>query len=373
MNGIWTYEDLLPVIPSDSRITLGEGRTPLIRSRRLGPSLGFNQLYFKLEQLNPTGSYKDRFAACAVSDMVRTSACLCIATSSGNTGSALAAYCAAAAIPCYVAVVEGAPASKVEQMQVYGAHILAIRDFGKDAAVSREVFNGLAALAGAAGTSVQISAYAFSPVGMGGVQTIAYEIAEQLPCAAHVFCPAGGGGLTLAVVRGFRSWENSHQDYHLPSVHCVQPVGNDTIAGALRDRANRARAVDRSTTRVSGLQVPNILDGDAVISGCRALGGTGWVVDDELVFRCQQSLATEEGLFLEPAGATALAGAAKALEEGAISPEEPVVCLMTGHGFKDVGAAKQMAEVFPARDFPRPGEAFRFIETQLNRTKIKSK
>ena len=93
---IWKYHDRLPAIPESARLTLGEGMTPLVRSRRIGPSVGLSNLYFKVETTNPTGSYKDRFAAMGISHMVAEGKRRCFATSSGNSGSALAAYCAVA-------------------------------------------------------------------------------------------------------------------------------------------------------------------------------------------------------------------------------------------------------------------------------------
>src|SRR5258708_29848460 len=97
---IWIEPQLLPDIPEHARISLGEGRTPLVRSRRIGPAVGLQRLFFKLESTNPTGSYKDRFAAAAVSDLVARGVGLCLATSSGNAGAALAAYSTAARVPC---------------------------------------------------------------------------------------------------------------------------------------------------------------------------------------------------------------------------------------------------------------------------------
>src|SRR5947209_5008049 len=106
---IWRWAEWMDAVPEEARISLGEGDTPLLRSRRLGPSCGLEHLYFKLEFANPTASYKDRFAVTAVSHMKAAGRTRCVATSSGNTGSALAAYCAAAGIECLIAIVEGAP------------------------------------------------------------------------------------------------------------------------------------------------------------------------------------------------------------------------------------------------------------------------
>ena len=116
---IWRWSDQLEPVPDAARITLGEGNTPLIRSRAIGPAAGLRNLFFKLESGNPTGSYKDRFAAAAISHMVARRQTDCIASSSGNTGAALSAYCAAVGIRCRIAIVETAPAAKLQQMMAY--------------------------------------------------------------------------------------------------------------------------------------------------------------------------------------------------------------------------------------------------------------
>lgn len=330
---IWNFSNHLPSTPpSKHRLTLGEGETPLVRSRSIGPSLGLTNLYFKLETVNPSGSFKDRFAAAALSHLLASESKtpLCIGTSSGNTGAALAAYSAAAGIPCILAIVDTAPQAKLSQMLAYGAQLIRIRGFGTDADCTRDVVENLQALAAELCSPCQISAYQFAPLAMAGVQTIALEIAAQIPEGVdHVFSPAGGGGLTLAVARGFAFINNP------AAVHCVQPEGNDTIATALRNGDQHARACE-CTTKVSGLQVASIIDGNEALSACRASGGTGHTVDDDMVFEFQHRLAVEEGIFAEPAGAVALAGAARAVKAGELDPNSNIVCLVTGSGFKDV-------------------------------------
>src|SRR5438046_1569132 len=221
---VWRWANLFSTIPEAHRMSLGEGNTPLIRSRRIGPSAGLSQLYFKLETSNPSGSYKDRFAAAAISDMVAKKKKRCMATSSGNTGSALAAYCAAAGIECEIAIVETAPLEKLQQMMAYGARIYKVRGFGISAQITATVFATLQAKGTAPDASLQISAFAYSPIGMAAVKTISYELAEQSDNTLnHVFVPAGGGGLTLAVARGFEDLMNTGNSQRGPRVHCVQP------------------------------------------------------------------------------------------------------------------------------------------------------
>lgn len=335
---IWNYASRLPELDPVHRITLGEGQTPLVASCRLGKSLGLKHLYFKIESANPSGSYKDRFAASAISHLRASGKKACLGTSSGNTGAAVAAYAAVAGFPCVLAIVETAPQGKLRQMQAYGARLFKIRDFGLNPEITEQVITGLPALALGMQAEVLISAYAYSPLGMAGVQTISYELAEQLPEGIeHVFSPAGAGGLTLAVARGFAGGQVR------PAVHCVQPEGNNTIAGPLSEGADRARAV-MCTSKISGLQVGSIIDGHETLAACRASGGTGYLVSDEEVFSWQRRLAREEGIFSEPAGVVALAGLARAAGAGKIDPKSRVVCLVTGGGFKDEVSFHRMTE-----------------------------
>jgi len=346
---IWRWADYFCRIPSQHHVTLGEGNTPLVRSRRIGPMAGLDNLYFKVECANPTGSYKDRFAAAAISDMLAHDQSRSIGASSGNTGSAVAAYCAAAGITCELAIVANAPHDKLKQMMAYGANVYKVKGLGVSPEVSQQSMQYLAQKASQPDAQLQISAYVLSPAGMAGVQTISYELAEQagrLGAAGlsidHVFVQAGGGGLTLAVALGFAGLVQRGELEKSPAVHCVQPEGNNTIAGPLRDGAEKAHAVAECTSKVSGLQVPRVMDGNEVISACRACGGTGYLVTDEDTWQLQSRLAREEGIFTEPAGAVALAGALQRYQQGQINGDDVVVCLVTGFGFKDNASVDRM-------------------------------
>ncbi len=332
---MWKFDSMLPSVLPNCRIQLGEGQTPLVKSRAIGAALGLKNLYFKLENLNPTGSYKDRFASAFISMMKMRSQTLCVATSSGNTGAALAAYCAAANIKCVLAIVDGAPVPKIKQMQLYGAHTIMVDGFGINPKITSEVFAALAKLTNSLSVPLPISAYMYCAEGMHGVQSMMYEILDSID-AQHVFSPAGGGGLTLAMAKGAITYSANYKNTVLPKVHCVQPEGNDTIASALRNGSKKANAVNNATTQISGLQVPSVLDGDMVIEHCRKLNGNGFVVKDNDVFEYQKLLAQTEGIFCEPAGAVALAGLKLAVELNEVHADEKIVCLITGSGFKDM-------------------------------------
>jgi threonine synthase len=195
------------------------------------------------------------------------------------------------------------------------------------------------------GAALQISAYRHSPAGMSGVETISHELADQAEehdmAIDHVFAPAGGGGLALATALGFERRAAAGRLPKSPAVHVVQPVGNDTIATPLSQGATRAREVACSS-RISGLQVPTVIDGDGAIAACRATGGRGFVVEDEAIHAAQRALAEREGVFCEPAAAASLAGALRAAREGALAADAVVVCLVTGSGFKDAASIQAM-------------------------------
>lgn len=339
---IWKFADDLPPIPPEHRLTMGEGDTPLVHSRRIGKSLGLNRLHFKLECCNPTGSFKDRFAVMAVSDMLAKGAKFCLATSSGNTGSALSAACAVAGIRCFIAVVDGAPLNKIRNMQAYGATVYSVQRFGIDPVLSRQVMDELIRLCRSRQAMLQISSYVHSPLGMAGAESLGHELAVQTSgTLQHVFTPSGAGGMSRAVARGFLRQREKGNYATVPAVHCVQPEGNNTLAGPMRQGLSDGQEVN-CTTKISGLQVPTVFGARETIHDCRSTGGTGFVVTDDEVYAAQRRLAREEGILSEPAGAVALAGLIRATREGLLGPDDEIACLVTGIGFKDEASLAAM-------------------------------
>ena len=227
-------------------------------------------------------------------------------------------------------------------MLAYGAKLYRVRGFGVDSNTSERVVACLKTLSTRPTAQMQISAFAYSPVGMSGVLGISHELAEQSPAPIdHVFCMAGGGGFVVAIARGFDQLLQAGRLSKRPRIECVQPEGNDTISGPLKAGSLVGRNVE-CTTRISGLQVPQLIDGNEVISACRESGGTGHVVSDEFVFEVQSRLAREEGLFAEPAASTAVAGALQAAREGQLDPNANVVCIISGSAFKDPNSLEAM-------------------------------
>ena len=331
------YRDLLSLEGVADLDGLGEGQTPLVKSRNLD---GQGELLFKLEQLNPTGSFKDRFAAVETALMKQAGFKACMATSSGNTGSALAAYCARRGMQCLLFVNEIAPVNKLRQMLVYGARVMRVKDFGVSNEQSALIFNRLQQLAEESRTRLVISAFKYSPAGMGGVKTIAYEIAEQLGGAPdQVFVPVGGGGLLTGVWRGFLDLRERALIKHLPRINAVQPTLNDTVVTQICEGRDEAREV-KTTTTISGLAVQVDIDATLALQAVRASGGWGYLVTDEEIRETQQQLCLREGMYVEPAGATSVAGYLKSSAEGRVAAKERVVCILTGHGLKDTSSAE---------------------------------
>jgi threonine synthase len=326
-----------------TRASLGEGNTPLVPSVFAGPSLGLSRLYFKLENCNPSGSYKDRFIAAEVGRMLGAGARACVATSSGNTGSALAAYCARYGIRCAIVVNDTAPAGKLEQMRAHGATVFRVPEFVTSAEVTRQVLDTLGELARRHKLPLVVSAYRHCPEGMAGVESIARELVHQTPQPPdHVFVPVGGGGLCAAVCRGFQSIPGNRT-----RVHAVQPEGCRTVVAALERGDSEIRPLT-STTAISGLSVPFDIDAGLALHCLREREGTGLSVTDEEVYEAQRLLLGKEGIYAEPAGATALAGLMRAVRNGGPAGDECVVCLVTGHGFKDPASVREIASRSPA-------------------------
>lgn len=292
-------------------------------------------LWFKLELCQPTGSYKDRFIEREMERVAASGARMVVATSSGNTGASLAAYSARAGIRCVVLVSPDAPAGKVAQMRAHGACVVRVPGFTTDRALTEGVMRMLRTVCAEKEIPMIVSAFRYCPYGMEGVSAIADELAELAP--RHVFVPVGSGGLYAAVVKGFARRGAGVQ------VHAVQPGGCGTVVDAWRE-GKREAAPAMGGTEISGLSVPMDIDATLALTLLYENGGKGVAVTDGEVFAAHRRMLCEEGIFCEPAGATAAAGWLRAAEEGWLGAGERCVCLVTGHGGKDTASIGSAAE-----------------------------
>ena len=285
-----------------TRVTLGEGNTPLLAAPRLSERLGV-ELWLKWEGANPTGSFKDRGMTVAVTRAVERGVTRIVCASTGNTAASCAAYGARAGIEAVIVVsAGGAASSKLVQVRAVGARIVEVPGTFSDA------YTTALELASEGGSLLVNST---NPDRIEGQMTAAAEIVEQLGRVPDVLTlPYGGGGNTKAYARGF-----------------------DAAAGKL-PRLVPVEAASRGETIASAIRIVEPIHRDEVADALARSGGEIVTVDDDELVRAWESLRHLEGLFSEPASAAGIAG----LERGSARPGECVVCVVTGHGLKDPDA-----------------------------------
>ncbi|MFK7691752.1 pyridoxal-phosphate dependent enzyme [Paenibacillus sp. HJGM_3] len=333
--GMWKYGKLLPPVPDACKLFLGEGGTPLVKSRNLAKRLNIGELYFKLESVNPTGSYKDRIAAIGVSWAMANRRPACIGTTSGNAGAAFAAYAAVARMPYHLFVLEHMAEAKLAQVLAYNAMVRKVIGFGTDPDVGDRVFRSVLEAGAAHDWEVTVTAIQYNPYAMEGVKTIAFELAEQLPApATHVYAPVGGAGLYCGIWKGFHELRERGEIPAQPQMVAVQSAGCSNIVQAY-EAGVRLPVPGRSTSSISGLQVPNPPDGALALSIMARGDGSAVAVEDSAIWDAQRLLAEEEGILAEPAAAASLAGLIRECRESGGMPDRSVVCIISGIGFKD--------------------------------------
>ncbi len=351
--GIDRYRAVLPV--STPLPFLGEGDTPLIHSRRLGPALGLPHLYFKHEGRNPTGAFKDRGAALATALAIESGAQGLLTASSGNAASALSAYCAAAGIPCLILLEPGNPPAKLRQALATGAQVLPIKGIF---AHGPRALQGL--LIETAARLNYYLAFIWAPVNpyiLEGIKTISYEVAAQLPAPPEaVVCPVGGGDMFTAQWRGWLELKRARVIERLPRMIAVQSSSAPPLLKAFEAGADGVIPLDRANSKISGVNVA--FTGDHALKAVRESGGLVAGVSDEEILAMQRRLALEEGLWVEPASAAPVAALGGLLSRGALHAAERIVCILSGAGFKDPHLAEaEAAELNRRAPLPFDAEA----------------
>jgi threonine synthase len=342
--GIWRYAAHLPLRDPALAVSLGEGGTPLLPSAHLGKALGLPALHFKLEGLNPTGSYKDRIAAVGISRLRELGKRAWAATSSGNAGAAIAAYAVRAGLEGHLFTLEKAARAKIAQILAYGPRVYAVERLGYDPEVERDTWRNIQTLCDANNWGMLVTARRFSPHAMEGVKTIAYEICEQLGGAPDVvYVPVGGGGLLSATWKGFVEWHAAGYIDRLPRMVAVQASGCDAVTQAWQ-AGRDVEPIQGCTSTISGIQLTAPPDGDMVLRALRESGGWALSVPDDQTYQAQADLAEREGIFVEPAAAVTLAGVRADSAAKRLNGSARVVCLLTGVGFKDANALQRLAE-----------------------------
>jgi threonine synthase len=338
---IWRYLPLLPVRPETveplaKNSVLGSvGWTPLYPALRLASGLGLRHLWIKDDSRQPTGSFKDRASAIAVSKTQELGYQLVTTASTGNAAAALSGLCAAVAQPNVIFVPRSAPQAKIAQLLVYGATVLLVDGTYDDA------FELCLKAAPEFGWYNRNTAY--NPYMSEGKKTVAYEICEQLEGWAApdvVMVPVGDGCIIGGVHKGFKDLMALGWIDQMPRIVGVQAAGSSPLVDAWERGLEGWQMVPVEAHSVADSIVASLpRDRIKALRAVRETGGTFVRVSDDEIVAAIPTLAQGCGVFAEPAAAAAYAGLVKAVEGDLVSATDRVVVLATGSGLKDIATA----------------------------------
>jgi threonine synthase len=327
-HGMWRFRRFLPLAEGEAPVTLGEGDTPLLRLERAGRALGFDALWVKDESTNPTGSFKARGLAMAVTRAVLGGAESFVVPTAGNAGVALAAYAARAGRPARVYAPSTTPRTILEQIRWFGGDLELIDGHIGDC--------GRLALEFARETGAFPMATLREPYRIEGKKTLGLEIARQLgwQLPDAVVYPAGGGtgliGMWLAFAELLQlGWAEGK----MPRLYAVQSRGCAPVVAAVARGADSCEPWPDPWTIASGLRVPAPLGGPLMLRAIRESGGGAVAVSDEILSRQATEISRLEGLDLSPEGGASFAAAAELLGQGVLRAQERVVLFNTGAGW----------------------------------------
>lgn len=321
------YRDLLPVTDSTPLVTLGEGGTPLIRSRVLEEELGLQALYFKAEFQNPTGSFKDRGMVVAVAKAAEAGAEAVICASTGNTSASAAAYAVRHGLDAVVVVPAGNIAmGKLAQAVAHGATIVAIDGSFDDAL---RVVRDLSERHPVALVN------SVNPHRIEGQKTAAFEIADELERAPDLLCiPVGNAGNITAYWRGFTEYYQMERIASRPQMRGFQAAGAAPLVSGER--------VAHPETIATAIRIGNPASWDGAIEARDDSEGSITAVTDDEILNAYRRLAADEGIFCEPASAASVAGLISRRDAGEDLSGLTAVCIITGAGLKDPDTALEI-------------------------------
>ncbi len=327
---LWRYHELLPVGEAGAAVGFGEGMTPLIGLPRLGRDIGVPGLLMKDESPLPTASFKARGAAVGVSRAAELGVTGVAMPTNGNAGSAWAAYCARAGLPCLIAMPEAAPAITRSECLGFGAELEVVPGLIGDA-------GKLVAAMLAERPGWQDVSTLREPYRLEGKKTIGLEIAEQLGWRVPdvVVCPVGGGVALIGIWKALGELaELGWIGPRMPRLVAVQAAGCAPVVRAFDAGDEDTSPWPDAETVAFGLTVPAPLGGFLVLAALRATDGTAIAVTDEELLAAQARLARAEGSWICPEGAACLAAVGRLRESGWLSGQDEVVVLNTGAGLK---------------------------------------
>lgn len=347
---IWRYLPLLPVrdpghLGSPLRAV---GWTPVFAARQLAAKLGMQKLWVKDDGRNPTASFKDRASAVMIARAQDIGAEIIVTASTGNAGAALAGMAAAAHRPAVILAPKTAPPAKVAQLLIFGARVFLVDGTYDDA------FDLTLDAAQEFGWYCRNTGY--NPFTAEGKKTAAFEICEQFTTLLQgeredgglwqapdaVFVSVGDGNIISGLHKGFKDLLALGWIQRAPRLFGVQAEGSAAVYNAFISGKEEIVPV-QAQTLADSISVDLPRDGLRALRAATETQGAYVCVDDMAILQAIQDLAREEGVFAEPAGATAYAGLVKALDAGLLKASDRVLVLNTGSGLKDVRAAMQAA------------------------------
>jgi threonine synthase len=339
---LWRYLPLLPVSdPGGNGTPLrAAGWTPMFFPASLAEELGLRHLWIKDESGNPTASFKDRASAVLMARARQIGADVVVTASTGNAGAALAGMAAAVGHEAVIFAPKSAPPAKIAQLLIFGAEVLLV-DGNYDAAFDLSVD-----AANEFGWYCRNTGY--NPFTAEGKKTAAFEIWEQLQVVndqLSMFVSVGDGNIISGLHKGFKDLLELGLIESMPRIFGVQSTGSAAIANAFNASTEEIKPVS-ATTRADSISVDMPRDGLRALRAATQTGGAYVLVPDEEIIAAIAKLG-EVGIFAEPAGATSYAGLQKAVRDGLVGPNDPVVVINTGSGLKDVNAAMQAAGQAP--------------------------
>ncbi len=328
-NSLWRYAPMLPVKSERSRLTLGEGWTPLLQPSRWNESVGHAQIYIKDESGNPTLSFKARGLAMAVSRAHELGVEKIAIPSAGNAAGATAAYCAVAGIECHVFMPADVPETFRMECQALGAEVNLvpglITDCGRKVAElkDREHWFDVSTLK--------------EPYRVEGKKTMGYELAEQFDwnLPEVIIYPTGGGTGLIGMWKAFEEMEAlGWIDHKRPRMVSVQTTGCAPIVRAFEQGAEHAEPWQNAATIAAGLRVPAAIGDFLMLRALRESHGTAVAVSDEELIAEIKNFGAHSGMVVCPEGAAAMVAAKKLIHSGWIRSGERVVVFNTGSGMK---------------------------------------
>jgi len=326
---LWRYQEVLPVVQADNIVSLGEGWTPLLHAQRLGEQLGMSRLHIKDESCNPTGSFKARGMALAVSMAKELGVKKLAVPSAGNAAGALAAYAARAGLEAHIFMPADVPLANRLECERTGAHVTLvdglITDCGRLVAARKE-YEGW----------FDVSTLK-EPYRLEGKKTMGYELAEQCGWSLPdvILYPTGGGTGLIGMWKAFDEMEQlGWIDARRPRMVSVQAAGCAPIVHAFATGASHGAEIPRPHTVASGLRVPAAIGDFIMLDILRKSGGTAVSVSDEELLAAVGEIGSTEGIFPAPEGAACLPALKRLLQQGEVKQDDLVVLFNTGSGLK---------------------------------------